>query len=98
MKALMLLQEEQEDYIQTTRREKQELRQEMENKSRSLDEAQKQLEEVRANRHRVDQDVMVRALSTLQCFSRDSLSLSLFIYVYISKLCSVQMNCVQMSS
>ena len=96
MKALMLLQEEQEDYIQTTQREKQELRQEMENKSRSLDEAQKQLEEVRANRHRVDQDVMVRALSTLQCFSRDSLSLSLFIYV--SKLCSVQMNCVQMSS
>ena len=43
MKALMLLQEEQEDYIQTTQREQQELRQEMENKSRSLDEAQKQL-------------------------------------------------------
>lgn len=59
MKALMALQEEQEDYILKTKREKQELRQEMEAKSRALDEAQKQLEEVRANRHRVDQDVVV---------------------------------------
>ena len=59
MKALMALQEEQEDYILTTQREKQELRQEMETKSRDLDEAQRQLEEVRANRHRVDQDVVV---------------------------------------
>lgn len=58
MKALMALQEEQEEYILKTKREKQELRQEMEAKSRSLEEAQRQLEEVRANRHRVDQDVV----------------------------------------
>ncbi|KAI9530807.1 Differentially expressed in FDCP 6 [Dissostichus eleginoides] len=58
MKALMCLQEEQEEYILKTQREKQELRQEMEVKSRSLDEAQRQLEEVRANRHKVDQDVV----------------------------------------
>lgn len=60
MKALMSLQEEQEEYILKTEREKQELKQEMEAKSRSLEEAQRQLEEVRANRHRVDQDVVVR--------------------------------------
>lgn len=59
MKALMALQEEQEEYILKTKREKQELRQEMEAKSRALEEAQRQLEEVRANRHRVDQDVVV---------------------------------------
>ncbi|KAK5863499.1 hypothetical protein PBY51_000527 [Eleginops maclovinus] len=58
MKALMCLQEEQEEYILKTQREKQELKQEMEVKSRSLEEAQRQLEEVRANRHRVDQDVV----------------------------------------
>lgn len=65
MKALMALQEEQEEYILKTQREKQELRQEMENKSRALDEAQKQLEEVRANRYRVDQDVVVRYIYKL---------------------------------
>lgn len=59
MKALMSLQEEQEEYILKTQREKQELKQEMEAKSRALEEAQRQLEEVRANRHRVDQDVVV---------------------------------------
>ncbi|XP_037540814.1 differentially expressed in FDCP 6 homolog [Nematolebias whitei] len=58
MKALMALQEEQEEYILKTEREKQELKQEMECKSQALDEAQRQLEEVRANRHRVDQDVV----------------------------------------
>ncbi|KAM9350498.1 differentially expressed in FDCP 6 homolog [Symphorus nematophorus] len=58
MKALMSLQEEQEEYILKTQREKQELKQEMEVKSRALEEAQRQLEEVRANRHRVDQDVV----------------------------------------
>ncbi|XP_028308858.1 differentially expressed in FDCP 6 homolog isoform X2 [Gouania willdenowi] len=58
MKALMTLQEEQEDYIVKTEREKRELKQEMETKSRALEEAQRQLEEVRANRHRVDQDVV----------------------------------------
>nr|XP_046200594.1 differentially expressed in FDCP 6 homolog [Oncorhynchus gorbuscha] len=58
MKALMALQDEQEEYIRKTQREKQELRQEMENKTRALEEAQRQLEEVRANRHRVDQDVV----------------------------------------
>lgn len=60
MKALMSLQEEQEEYIVKTQREKQELKQEMEAKSRALEEAQRQLEEVRANRHRVDLDVVVR--------------------------------------
>lgn len=63
MKALMSLQEEQEEYIVKTEREKQELKQEMETKSRALEEAQRQLEEVRANRHRVDQDVVVRSKS-----------------------------------
>ncbi|XP_061661345.1 differentially expressed in FDCP 6 homolog isoform X2 [Syngnathoides biaculeatus] len=58
MKALMTLQEEQEEYILKTQREKQELKQEMEAKCRALEEAQRQLEEVRANRHRVDQDVV----------------------------------------
>ncbi|XP_062248952.1 differentially expressed in FDCP 6 homolog isoform X1 [Platichthys flesus] len=58
MKALMHLQEEQEEYILKTQREKQELKQEMEVKSQALEEAQRQLEEVRANRHRVDQDVV----------------------------------------
>ena len=59
MKALLTLQEEQEDYILRTQREKQELRQEMESKSMSLEEAQLQLEKVRASRHRVDQDIAV---------------------------------------
>uniref|UniRef100_A0A672JAZ2 PH domain-containing protein n=1 Tax=Salarias fasciatus TaxID=181472 RepID=A0A672JAZ2_SALFA len=58
MKALMNLQEEQEEYILKTEREKRELKQEMEAKSQALEEAQRQLEEVRANRHRVDQDVV----------------------------------------
>ncbi|CAB1442908.1 unnamed protein product [Pleuronectes platessa] len=58
MRALMNLQEEQEEYILKTQREKQELKQEMEVKSQALEEAQRQLEEVRANRHRVDQDVV----------------------------------------
>lgn len=66
MKALMALQEEQEEYILKTKREKQELRQEMEAKSRALEEAQRQLEEVRANRHRVDQDVVV-SRNFLEC-------------------------------
>ncbi|KAJ8260252.1 hypothetical protein GJAV_G00178820 [Gymnothorax javanicus] len=58
MKALMALQEEQEELILKTQREKQELRQEMESRSKALEEAQQQLEAVRANRHRVDQDVV----------------------------------------
>ncbi|KAM8829531.1 differentially expressed in FDCP 6 homolog isoform 4-T4 [Synchiropus picturatus] len=58
MKALMGLQEEQEEYILKTQREKQELKQEMEAKSQALEEAQRELEEVRANRHKVDQDVV----------------------------------------
>lgn len=68
MKALMALQEEQEEYILKTKREKQELRQEMEVKSRALEEAQRQLEEVRANRHRVDQDVVVSHSQLLRMF------------------------------
>ncbi|XP_005988477.1 differentially expressed in FDCP 6 homolog [Latimeria chalumnae] len=58
LKQLMQLKEEQEDYILKTQREKQELKQEMEAKSKALENAQKQLEEVRVNRQRVDQDVM----------------------------------------
>ncbi|NXH54356.1 DEFI6 protein, partial [Rhabdornis inornatus] len=59
LKQLMKLKEEQEEYIIKTQREKQVLKQEMENKNKCLEEAQKQLEEVRVNRQRVDQDVMV---------------------------------------
>ncbi|NXG43094.1 DEFI6 protein, partial [Psilopogon haemacephalus] len=58
LKQLMKLKEEQEEYIIKTQREKQVLKQEMENKNKCLEEAQKQLEEVRVNRQRVDQDVM----------------------------------------
>lgn len=60
MKELMQLKEEQEELIIKTEREKQELKQEMENKTKILEEAQKQLEEVRVNRQRADQDVAVR--------------------------------------
>ncbi|NXE27501.1 DEFI6 protein, partial [Ardeotis kori] len=59
LKQLMKLKEEQEEYIIKTQWEKQVLKQEMENKNKCLEEAQKQLEEVRVNRQRVDQDVMV---------------------------------------
>ncbi|XP_010222052.1 PREDICTED: differentially expressed in FDCP 6 homolog [Tinamus guttatus] len=58
LKQLMKLKEEQEEYIIKTQMEKQVLKQEMENKNKCLEEAQKQLEEVRVNRQRVDQDVM----------------------------------------
>uniref|UniRef100_A0A8C2U3T4 DEF6 guanine nucleotide exchange factor n=1 Tax=Coturnix japonica TaxID=93934 RepID=A0A8C2U3T4_COTJA len=58
LKQLMKLKEEQEEYIIKTQLEKQVLKQEMENKNKCLEEAQKQLEEVRVNRLRVDQDVM----------------------------------------
>ncbi|KAK6319515.1 hypothetical protein J4Q44_G00107260 [Coregonus suidteri] len=57
MKALLALQEEQEQYILKTQREKQELRQEMVTKSQALKEAQHQLEKVQASRHRMDQDI-----------------------------------------
>ncbi|XP_035376015.1 differentially expressed in FDCP 6 homolog isoform X2 [Electrophorus electricus] len=56
-KALLLLQEEQEELLQQTQREKQELCRKMEKKAHSLEEAQAQLEKVRASRHRVDQDI-----------------------------------------
>lgn len=59
LKQLMKLKEEQEEYIIKTQLEKQVLKKEMENKNKCLEEAQKQLEEVRVNRQRVDQDVMV---------------------------------------
>ncbi|NWX62524.1 DEFI6 protein, partial [Promerops cafer] len=58
LKQLMKLKEDQEEYIIRTQREKQVLKQEMENKNKCLEEAQKQLEEVRVNRQRVDLDVM----------------------------------------
>lgn len=61
----MFMKEEQEEYILKTQREKQELRQEMETKSRALEEAQLHLEEVRVNRQRVDQDVMVSVSACL---------------------------------
>ncbi|XP_060087428.1 differentially expressed in FDCP 6 homolog [Heteronotia binoei] len=59
MKQLMKLKEEQEEYIIKAQHEKLVLKQEMENKSKFLEEAQKQLEEVRENRERMDQDVML---------------------------------------
>lgn len=65
MKALMALQDEQEEYIRKTQREKQELRQEMVTKSQALEEAQHQLEKVRANRHRMDQDIAVSATKSV---------------------------------
>uniref|UniRef100_A0A673IBK7 Differentially expressed in FDCP 6 homolog n=1 Tax=Sinocyclocheilus rhinocerous TaxID=307959 RepID=A0A673IBK7_9TELE len=57
VKSLLVLQEDQEEQLQQTQREKQELLQEMERKSQSLDEAQHQLDKVRASRRRVDQDI-----------------------------------------
>lgn len=65
LKQLMKLKEEQEEYIIKTQREKQVLKQEMAHKSKYLEEAQKQLEEVRVNRQRVDQDVMVSIVPAL---------------------------------
>lgn len=72
LKELMKLKEEQEEYIIKTQREKQVLKQEMENKNKCLEEAQKQLEEVRVNRQRVDQDVMVSVTSVPHLFTRRS--------------------------
>lgn len=69
LKQLMKLKEEQEEYIIKTQREKQVLKQEMENKNKCLEEAQKQLEEVRVNRQRVDQDVMVSSTSVPHPFT-----------------------------
>ncbi|KAI2642971.1 hypothetical protein H4Q32_026257 [Labeo rohita] len=57
VKSLLALQEEQEEQLQQTQREKQELMQEMERKSQALDDAQLQLDRVRASRRRVDQDI-----------------------------------------
>jgi phage shock protein A len=65
MKALLALQEEQEQYILKTQREKQELRQEMVTKSQALEEAQHQPEKVRASRHRMDQDIAVSATKSV---------------------------------
>ncbi|XP_003220431.1 differentially expressed in FDCP 6 homolog [Anolis carolinensis] len=59
LKQLMKLKEEQEEYIIKTQHEKLVLKQEMENKSKFLEDAQQQLEEVRFNRERMDQDVML---------------------------------------
>lgn len=69
LKQLMKLKEEQEEYIIKTQLEKQVLKQEMENKNKCLEEAQKQLEEVRVNRQRVDQDVMVSITSVPHPFT-----------------------------
>ncbi|XP_044300724.1 differentially expressed in FDCP 6 homolog isoform X1 [Varanus komodoensis] len=59
LKQLMKLKEEQEEYIIKAQHEKLALKQEMENKSKFLEEAQQQLEVVRFNRERMDQDVML---------------------------------------
>ncbi|KAH0618818.1 hypothetical protein JD844_018308 [Phrynosoma platyrhinos] len=70
LKQLMKLKEEQEEYIIKTQHEKLVLKQEMESKSKFLEEAQQQLEEVRFNRERMDQDVMVsdsEGVSTSLC-------------------------------
>ncbi|XP_026117766.1 differentially expressed in FDCP 6 homolog [Carassius auratus] len=58
VKSLLELQEDQEEQLQQTQREKQELLQEMEKKSHALDEAQHQLDRVRASRRRVDEDIV----------------------------------------
>lgn len=60
LKRLLRLKEDQERYIEQAQQEKQELQQEMALQSRSLQLAQKQLEEVRQNRQRADEDVEVR--------------------------------------
>lgn len=60
VKSLLALQEEQEEQILQTEREKQELKLEMERKCQALEDAQGQLEKVRASRRRVDQDIAVR--------------------------------------
>ncbi|XP_056304315.1 differentially expressed in FDCP 6 homolog [Danio aesculapii] len=57
VKSLLALQEEQEEQILQTEREKQELKLEMERKCQALEDAQGQLEKVRASRRRVDQDI-----------------------------------------
>lgn len=67
MKSLLGLQEEQEEQLLQTQREKQELEQEMERKSQALNEAQQQLEKVRASRRRVDQDIAVSSALCLCC-------------------------------
>ncbi|XP_066527378.1 differentially expressed in FDCP 6 homolog [Hoplias malabaricus] len=56
-KALLALQEEQEELLEQMQKEKRELRKEMEEKAQALEVAHKQLENIRANRHRVDQDI-----------------------------------------
>uniref|UniRef100_A0A2D4N2D5 Differentially expressed in FDCP 6 homolog n=2 Tax=Micrurus spixii TaxID=129469 RepID=A0A2D4N2D5_9SAUR len=55
----MKLKEEQEEYIIKAQHEKLALKQEMESKSKFLEETKLQLEEVRFNRERMDQDVMI---------------------------------------
>uniref|UniRef100_A0A8B9H211 DEF6 guanine nucleotide exchange factor b n=1 Tax=Astyanax mexicanus TaxID=7994 RepID=A0A8B9H211_ASTMX len=56
-KALLSLQEEQEELLEEMQKEKRELRREMEEKAGALEEAHRQLESVRASRHRLDQDI-----------------------------------------
>lgn len=70
----MKLKEEQEEYIIKAQHEKLVLKQEMENKSKFLEEAQKQLEEVRVNRERMDEDVMVRVKMVLLPFFLEIIS------------------------
>ena len=55
LKQLMKLKEEQEEYIIKTQLEKQVLKQEMENKNKCLEEAQKQLEEVKTHFNAVNE-------------------------------------------
>ncbi|XP_063309144.1 differentially expressed in FDCP 6 homolog isoform X2 [Pelobates fuscus] len=59
LRVLLRMREEQMQYVERAQREKQELQQEMEMKSKELHDAQKQLEDVRENRERADRDVQV---------------------------------------
>uniref|UniRef100_A0A8C8M5X3 PH domain-containing protein n=1 Tax=Oncorhynchus tshawytscha TaxID=74940 RepID=A0A8C8M5X3_ONCTS len=93
MKALLALQEEQEQYILKTQREKQELRQEMVTKSQALEEAQHQLEKVRASRHRMDQDIAaaqrkLRHASTSACVN---------LLVLVPAFCSLSLSLLSRS-
>lgn len=62
LRALLTMQEEQSHYVERTQREKRELQQEMEIKNKELQEAQKQLDDVRENREKADRDVQVCSL------------------------------------
>ncbi|KAM5181918.1 differentially expressed in FDCP 6 homolog [Mantella aurantiaca] len=59
LRVLLRMQEEQAQFVERAQKEKQELQQEMVIKNKELQEAQRQLEDVRENRQRADLDVQV---------------------------------------